>query len=103
VRRKLVEGRDVWCIVVGLADRPFVDREAEPGQVLQERRVVLRTGPDAIVVLDPQQDGTGRGQPPDPDRVRDVTEMEIARRRRGVSGPRAVGQDAVINRRRRLR
>jgi leucyl/phenylalanyl-tRNA---protein transferase len=66
----------------GLA--PEVGLEPEPVEILQKRGLVLRAAAEAIVVLDAQEHVTieRTGDAPDVDRVDDMPEVEIARRRR---------------------
>src|SRR4029079_515435 len=76
--------------VVGLADRTLVGGEAEPGDVLEDRGVEGLAGTLPVMVLDPEQDG-GAGEPgaaPDPERIRDMSEMQEAGRSGRVPRPR---------------
>jgi hypothetical protein len=68
--------------VARLAHRPLVGREAEPFEVLEDGGVEGLAEALPVVVLDPEQDsGAGQpGTPPDPQRVRDVSEMQEAGR-----------------------
>lgn len=63
---------------------PEVGLESEPGEILQEGRFVFRTAADAIVILDAQQHAAIErpSDAPDVDRIDDMPEMEVARRRR---------------------
>jgi len=62
---------------------PQIGLESEPGEILEERRFVLRAAADAIVVFDAKQNApTERtSNPPDVNRVDDMPEVEEARRR----------------------
>jgi hypothetical protein len=83
---------------VGLADPAEVRPEPQPREVLGDRRVVRVARPLAIVILDSQEDapGDGRGDPPRPDRVRDVAEVQVTGRSRGEPGGRARRQRARV-------
>ena len=99
------EGRDVRRVVVDWRTGPVVGREPQPGQVLEQRSLVLRTAAHPVVVLDPQEDPpVGRARDaPDPDRVRHVTEVEESGRSRCETGPRSRGERGDVSRRRPLR
>ena len=62
--------------------RTDVRLEAEPLEVLEERRFVFGATPAPIVILEPQKyaSAQGPGDPPDTDGVGDVPQMQIARR-----------------------
>jgi hypothetical protein len=90
-QRSLVRGP---CVRAALPDRAAVRGESEPGEIVEDRRVVRRPAALPIVVLDPEQDRrpARRGGAPGPDRVGDVAEMEVAGRRRGEPGQPARAQ-----------
>ena len=71
-----------------LASGPRSAPEPEPGEVLEHRRVELRPAALPVVVLDPQQDPAAdlAGHAPHPDRVGDVTQVQVTR-----SGPARTG------------
>ena len=60
---------------------PQVGLESEPGQILEEGRLVLRAAADAIVVLDAKQNAPTEcaSNTPDVNRVDDMPEVEEAR------------------------
>jgi leucyl/phenylalanyl-tRNA---protein transferase len=60
-----------------------VGHESEPGEILQNGRFVFRPAADAIVIFDAQQYAAIErpSDAPDVDRVDDMSEMEVARRR----------------------
>ena len=90
LRTESLERGGIRSVVVGLPHRALVGREPEPRQVLQQVRLERRSRPDPIVVLDPKEDAAplGTSQAPDEDRVRHVSEMEMAGRRRCEPRPR---------------
>jgi hypothetical protein len=83
------ERRRVRSVAVGLPDRLIVGLEPQPGQVLEQGRVVCRPRARAVVILDAKQHGSpgDASQPPDMDCVGHVTQMEIPRRGRREPGP----------------
>ena len=56
--------------------------EAEPGEILEQRPLVVRAAADAIVIFDAEQDPTVERprDAPDVDRVHDVSEVKVAGR-----------------------
>lgn len=106
-RRQLV-GRGVvrgLGLRVRLANGSLVRNEAKPPEVLDERDVEGGSGPFSVVILDPEQDGCAAQTPgaPDPDRIRDLTKMEEAGRRRGEARPNRRRQARSLGRRSRRR
>jgi hypothetical protein len=77
---KPIERGGVDAVAIALAYHrvaPLVRHEAEPVEVVEERRFELRPAADPIVILDAQQHAStpSASQPPHVDRVHDVTEV----------------------------
>ena len=81
---------------IRLADGPVIRLEPEPVEVLDQRPIERRPAALAIVILDPEQDSgaSSAGDAPGPDRVGDVTQMQVAGRGRRESGP---GRDQEVD------
>jgi hypothetical protein len=73
-----------------LLRRAYVGHEAQPLQVLQGGTLVRAAGAAPVVVLDPEQHPTAERarDAPDPDRVGDVTEVQITSGTRSEAGER---------------
>ena len=93
--RRFVRGQRVG---VGLADRAHVRHEPEPVEVLQDGRVEYGPATLAIVILDAQEHAAADrpGDAPRPDRVGDVTQVEVAGRGRGEPGQRPARQGREV-------
>src|SRR5690606_32324104 len=88
VRRQTVERGAIVRVALALPDRRRVGLEAEPLEVLEECTLESGATADPVVVFEPQQHPAAEGarQPPDPDRIGGMAEVEAPGRRRREAG-----------------